>query len=47
LAIDDVALASVPEPPSWQLLASVCLVWGLAILARWMRELRLAHPSPT
>jgi hypothetical protein len=46
LAIDDVALATVPEPPSWHLLASVCLVWSLAFLSRWARQLRRRQPSP-
>jgi hypothetical protein len=44
LAIDDVALSLVPEPPSWHLLASSCLVWGLVCLARWMRLARRRRP---
>jgi hypothetical protein len=42
LAIDDVTLSLIPEPSSWHLLASGCLV----CLARWMRDSRRRRPSP-
>jgi hypothetical protein len=47
LAIDDLTLATVPEPPSWHLLASACLVWSLACLARWLHVARRRRPSST
>jgi hypothetical protein len=47
LAIDDLKLSTVPEPSSWHLLASACLVWGLVCLARWTRIARRHRPSLT
>ncbi len=47
LAIDDLTLTTIPEPSSWHLLASSCLVWSLVLLARWMRVVRRRRLSLT